>query len=47
MKYSKDRKYRDASTVVEETKVTKIKRKIKNKTPNILKNIVEFFKKNK
>ena len=47
MKYSKNRKYRDESIVVEETKTTKIKKKPKTKSENILKNIIGFFKKNK
>jgi hypothetical protein len=46
MKYSKDRKYRDASTVVEEKKITKIKRKIKQKSFGLFKNLIDKFKRN-
>jgi hypothetical protein len=47
MKYSTNRKYRDEKVVLEETKIKKIKKKIKDTPLNFIKNIIGVFNKNK
>jgi hypothetical protein len=47
MKYSQNKKYRDKKIVIEETKTTKLKKKIKNDASGLIKNLMNVFKRNK
>lgn len=47
MKYSQNKKYRDKKIVIEEKKITTLKKKFKNNTLGLIKNLMSVFKRNK